>query len=422
MTECARSDSIYFNPAAAEHARVCFRVVADDRLPRRDRKLRLVEFDVQPPLRQQRHRGRLGRRRCSESGRSSAAARRLRLRVRPSSQFTSRAVSSRRYNSSRSPITTRRESGSIRTTNLRSPSATPSPFRCPTVKPFDAAMPADDRAVASSPSRRRGRPSSCRRTNSSYRSCVTKQISWLSFFSATRRPKLSRHRANRRLLEPAHRQHHPRQAAPAECQTAHTTDPSPHRRRAAAPTLPSASRFQPRVVPRRHELGPDAVRIVEQLAELDPVVALHARIRRPPGRVLGDEVVDDLAELFLQIQRVERNAKLVGHAPRILRIGRRAAALLVIEPRNNRQRRQTIPAPCSLLPAPCSAAHATGDCSPWRMKTPITSWPASVSRWAATLESTPPLMASTTRDILSSLGPPHRQPQAALVAVRRPAL
>src|SRR3954447_9673351 len=54
---------------------------------------------------------------------------------------------------------------------------------------------------------------------------------------------------------------------------------------------------------------------------------------------------------------------------------------------------------CSLPPAPCSTPHA-GDASPWRMNTPITSCPCSTSRWAATLESTPPLIASTTRDIL----------------------
>ena len=45
-------------------------------------------------------------------------------------------------------------------------------------------------------------------------------------------------------------------------------------------------------------------------------------------------------------------------------------------------------------------AHATCDCCPWRMKTPITSCPCSRSRWAATLESTPPDIASTTRAIV----------------------
>ena len=136
---------------------------------------------------------------------------------------------------------------------------------------------------------------------------------------------------------------------------------------------------------RRDKLGVHAIGIIEQLAELDPVVALHTRIRRAAGRVLGDEIVDDLDELSLQIQRVKRDAELVGDAAGVFGVARGAAALLVVEP-------------AALLVG--SPTALTGDCSPWRMKTPITSWPCSMRRWAATLESTPPLMASTTRDIL----------------------
>ena len=62
------------------------------------------------------------------------------------------------------------------------------------------------------------------------------------------------------------------------------------------------------------ELGADAVGIVEQLAELEPVVAHHAGIGRARGRVLGDEIIDDPAELVLKIQRVERNVEPIGHA------------------------------------------------------------------------------------------------------------
>ena len=98
-------------------------------------------------------------------------------------------------------------------------------------------------------------------------------------------------------------------------------------------------------------------------------------------------------ELGLQIQRIERNAELIRHAAGILGIGRRAAALLVMQSRRSES-------PDSRSPLPLLLPHAAGDCSPWRMKTPITSCPCSTSRWAATLESTPPLMASTTRDIL----------------------
>src|SRR3954452_13034653 len=46
-----------------------------------------------------------------------------------------------------------------------------------------------------------------------------------------------------------------------------------------------------------------------------------------------------------------------------------------------------------------SAAHASCASSPCRMKTPITSWPASLRSQAATLESTPPDIARTMRDM-----------------------
>ena len=77
-----------------------------------------------------------------------------------------------------------------------------------------------------------------------------------------------------------------------------------------------------------HVLGPDVVGIVEQLAELQPRVADDARIGRPTGRVLGDEIIDDPRELLLEIDRIERNAEHVGHPAGIVRVGRRATALL----------------------------------------------------------------------------------------------
>ena len=76
--------------------------------------------------------------------------------------------------------------------------------------------------------------------------------------------------------------------------------------------------------------------------------------------------------------------------------------------------RRENPAGSSLL---CLARKLAGDFSPWRMKTPITSWPCSMSRWAATLESTPPLMANTTRDILRVYGCERRA--ASMASSRR---
>src|SRR5262245_22796940 len=84
-------------------------------------------------------------------------------------------------------------------------------------------------------------------------------------------------------------------------------------------------------MPGRDKLCPDAIRVVKQLAKLDPVVALHARIRRPPGRVLTYEIVDDLDELGLQIQRIKGNAQLIRHPPGVLSIRCRAATLFVMQ-------------------------------------------------------------------------------------------
>jgi hypothetical protein len=50
------------------------------------------------------------------------------------------------------------------------------------------------------------------------------------------------------------------------------------------------------------------------LAELQPVVAAHARIGRPPGVIFADEVVDDPGEILFEIEDVERDSQLPGNA------------------------------------------------------------------------------------------------------------
>ena len=94
---------------------------------------------------------------------------------------------------------------------------------------------------------------------------------------------------------------------------------------------PVRLRLQPCVMPSGHEFGPNAIRIVEQLAEFDPVIALHAGIGRPPRRIFVHEVVNDLNKLGLQIERVERDSEFVGDAASILGIAGSAAALFMIE-------------------------------------------------------------------------------------------
>ena len=83
------------------------------------------------------------------------------------------------------------------------------------------------------------------------------------------------------------------------------------------------------------ELGPDAVGIVEQLAELEPVVADDAGIRRAGRRYSSDEIIDDPAELVRRFRRVKRNIEPIGHAAGIGGVAGAAAALLVIGPRRD---------------------------------------------------------------------------------------
>jgi hypothetical protein len=65
-----------------------------------------------------------------------------------------------------------------------------------------------------------------------------------------------------------------------------------------------------------------------QFAELQPVVAAHAGIRCAAGVVLIHEVINDAAEVLLEIAHIERNAELGGDQARIGGIVDRAAALV----------------------------------------------------------------------------------------------
>ncbi len=99
--------------------------------------------------------------------------------------------------------------------------------------------------------------------------------------------------------------------------------------------------MQPGIMSGRQKLGPDAVRIVKQLAEFDLVVAHHAWIGRAANRVFVDKVIDDVAKFFFEVECVKRNTQSFGHAASILRVGGAAAALFVVGPivKNGQQRR-----------------------------------------------------------------------------------
>ena len=68
-------------------------------------------------------------------------------------------------------------------------------------------------------------------------------------------------------------------------------------------------------------------RPVQHGRELDLLVAAQARVRRPAGGVLGDEVVDDvLGEALGEVPHVERDAELVGDPAGVVRVLDAAAA------------------------------------------------------------------------------------------------
>ena len=74
-------------------------------------------------------------------------------------------------------------------------------------------------------------------------------------------------------------------------------------------------------------VGADAARGLEQLVELEVVVAERAWDGRAPGEVLGDKWPDDcLFEALLLIDDVVGNLEVLGHAAGIVHIVKRATA------------------------------------------------------------------------------------------------
>ena len=83
-------------------------------------------------------------------------------------------------------------------------------------------------------------------------------------------------------------------------------------------------------MPGRDELGPDAVGIFQQLAELQPVVAHDAGVRRSARDVLFDEVVLDSPKVVAEVEGVERHIEPIGDAAGIGGVRRAAAPLLML--------------------------------------------------------------------------------------------
>ena len=81
------------------------------------------------------------------------------------------------------------------------------------------------------------------------------------------------------------------------------------------------------VVTGRHEIGVEALRPVQQGAEFEVAVAVHARDRCAPGRILADKVRDDLVlELTLEIDDVMGDANDGGGPTRVVKVVERTTA------------------------------------------------------------------------------------------------
>ena len=82
-----------------------------------------------------------------------------------------------------------------------------------------------------------------------------------------------------------------------------------------------------RVVAGHDGVEAEGERLLEHGGELDALVAAHARVRGAAGRVLIDEVANDVvSEALREVPDVERNAELLGGAPGIQRVFDGAAA------------------------------------------------------------------------------------------------
>src|SRR5262249_53394626 len=83
-----------------------------------------------------------------------------------------------------------------------------------------------------------------------------------------------------------------------------------------------------RVVSGCYEVGPNLPGVIMQLPELQPVVAADARVGRAAAGILIHEVVDDAAEVLLEVADVEGNVEFGGDEAGIGGIGDGAAALV----------------------------------------------------------------------------------------------
>ena len=73
-----------------------------------------------------------------------------------------------------------------------------------------------------------------------------------------------------------------------------------------------------RVMTRGHRIETQGDRLVQKGFEFDLLIAAHTRVRCAPGRVLVDEIIDDIGlEPFGEIPDIEGNPQFLAGPPRI---------------------------------------------------------------------------------------------------------
>ncbi len=101
---------------------------------------------------------------------------------------------------------------------------------------------------------------------------------------------------------------------------------------AASEHMTTSSSLDAGMVTCGHESGTYCICVLDQTAELELLITDHAGIRRSSSLILISKVVDDPVEVVLEVQHVERDAQLAGHAPGVGSVGGAAAALAPRQP------------------------------------------------------------------------------------------
>src|SRR5260370_5304167 len=99
--------------------------------------------------------------------------------------------------------------------------------------------------------------------------------------------------------------------------------------------------FDARIMASRDEIRFERACALPEPIELDFAIAHHARIRRPPGEILGDKIVDHpRGKISAQIDDIEREAHSLRYPSRGLEIVVRAAGATPLRYRRLHLRRK----------------------------------------------------------------------------------